>query len=203
MLRTLLASLLILVAGVATLAAATEGFRVFTAETARRFDIRAHPRALPSLTLQTTNGGSIDLLDLRGRWLLVDFVYTRCMTYCSIQGSEFSRLQQQLAEPIAQGKATLLSLSFDPDHDGPAELESYLQRSGVHGAGWVAARPTDATSLTTMMRFFGVKAISDGMGGFVHNSAIGVIDPRGRLIDVVDWSDPQMAARYLSGRAGS
>lgn len=61
-LRTLLASLLILAAGIATLAAATDGFRAFTSETARRIDVRERPREIPArIPLQTAQGATIDL----------------------------------------------------------------------------------------------------------------------------------------------
>jgi len=196
-LRTLLASLLVLAAGVATLAAATDGFRAFTSETARRIDVRTHARTLPPVRLQTADGRIIDLAGLRGRWLLVDFVYTRCMTYCSVQGSEFARLQDRLSRPIADHRVVLLSVSFDPAHDGPAQLAAYQRRSGDRGAGWIAARPTNASDLEALLRVFGVTAIPDGLDGYVHNAAIAVVDPGGRLVAVTDWDRPGEAERYV------
>ncbi|MBN8736300.1 MAG: SCO family protein [Xanthomonadales bacterium] len=195
--RTLLASLVILAAGVATLAAATHGFRAFTSETARRIDVREHPRALPAVPLQTASGEHIDFSGLRGRWLLVDFIYTRCMTYCSVQGSEFARLQGRLADPIAHDQVMLLSVSFDPAHDGPEQLRAYQQRSGDRGAGWIAARPTNTADLDALMQVFGVTAIPDGLGGYVHNAAIAVVDPQGRLVAITDWDAPDDAERYV------
>lgn len=195
--RTLLASLLILAAGVAVLAAATDGFQAFTSETARRIDVREHPRVPPPVPLQTADGRTIDFASLRGRWVLVDFIYTRCMTYCSVQGTEFARLQDRLAVPIADGKVVLLSISFDPVHDGPEQLAAYQRRSGDRGAGWIAARPESETGLAALKQLFGVTAIPDGLGGYVHNSAIAVVDPRGRLVAITDWDAPADAAKYV------
>lgn len=199
-LRTLLASLLILAAGVATLAAATDGFRAFTSETARRIDVREHPRLLPSVPLQAADGRHIDFANLRGRWLLVDFIYTRCTTYCSVQGSEFARLQAALAGPIAAGRVSLLSISFDPARDDPQALAAYQLRSGDHGAGWIVARPTSTADLDVLMRIFGVTAIPDGFGGYVHNAAIAVVDPDGRLVAILDWDATGAAARHVLQR---
>lgn len=196
-LRTLLASLLILAAGMAVLGTATDGFRAFTSETARRIDVREHPRALPPVILQTADGQMADFASLRGRWVLVDFIYTRCMTYCSVQGSEFARLQDRLARPIAAGKVLLVSVSFDPKHDGPAQLAGYQHRSGDRGAGWLAVRPTDPSGLDALMHVFGVTAIPDGLGGYVHNAAIAVVDPHGRLVAITDWDAPREAERYV------
>jgi protein SCO1/2 len=199
-LRTLLVSLVLVAAGIGVLAEVTDGFRAYTTETARRIRVREHPRAVPPLPLQTASGARTDFGALRGRWLLVDFIYTRCTTYCSVQGSEFARLQDELAGPIAAGKVTLLSVSFDPGRDDPAALARYQRLHGARGNGWIAARPVDAADLTELMDVFGVVAVPDGLGGFVHNAAIAVVDPWGRLVGIMDWDDSRGAVRYVTRR---
>ena len=199
-LRTLLVSLVLLAVGIGALAGATDGFRAYTSETARRIRVAEHPPDIPPLRLQTADDHQISFGALRGRWLLVDFIYTRCLTFCSVQGSEFARLQRQLAEPIAAQKISLLSISFDLVHDDPAALAEYQRARGAQGAGWIAARPVDNQDLATLMRVFGVVAIPDGMDGFVHNAAIAVIDPESRLVAILDWDDMQGAANYVTQR---
>lgn len=197
LLRTLLASLPIVVGGVAVLAGATDGFRAFTSETARRLSIAQQPRRLPAVLLQTAQGHTLDLAALRGRWLLVDFIYTRCETYCSVQGNEFALLQQQLAQPIAAGQVVLLSISFDPAYDTPAQLAAYQRRSGDHGVGWIAARPLQAAGLPLLLHTFGVSVVPDRMGGYVHNAAIAVVAPDGRLVQIIDWDAAQQAEAWV------
>lgn len=197
-LRTLLASSAILAAGAAAFGIATDGLRAFTSETARRIEIQEHPRDVPAtLPLQAADGSDLDFARLRGRWLLVDFIYTRCPTICSLLGGEFSQLQDRLAVPIAQNRVRLLSISFDPAHDTPQQLAEYQRHLGDRGAGWIAARPRDQEGSDTLMRLFGITAVPDGMGGFVHNASIAVVDPRGRLVTILDYDDPQAAARYV------
>ena len=120
------------------------------------------------------------------------------LAVCMAQGGTFARLQRALAVPIAQGRLALLSLSFDPDHDGPAQLAEYRQRMGGRGAGWVVARPRDAAGLQAMLRTFGVTAIPDGLGGYAHNAAIHVVDPAGRLVAVTDGRSPDAALAVLA-----
>ncbi|MEO8837266.1 MAG: SCO family protein [Herbaspirillum sp.] len=196
-LRTLLVSLVLLTAGIGVLATITGGFHAYTTESARRISVQQHPRLVPPLSLQTADGGHTSFGELRGRWLLVDFIYTRCMTYCSVQGGEFARLQQELAEPIAENKVTLLSISFDLVHDDSAALASYQHSHGDYGAGWIATRPLDHAELATLMQVFGVVAVPDELGGFVHNAAIAVVAPNGRLVEILDWDDTRGAARYI------
>ncbi|HEX5339405.1 MAG TPA: SCO family protein [Gammaproteobacteria bacterium] len=189
-LRTLLASLVLIVVGGVLLAAATDRFHAFTSETARRVRIRQqHPR-VPDVLLETQSGARIKLGDLRGKWLLVDFIYTRCMTYCSVLGGEFAQLQTRLATPLAQGKLQLLSISFDPAHDAPPQLAGYLNRFRDHGNGWLAARPLDTAGLTELKQIFGITVIPDRLGGFVHNTGIELVNPQGQLVDIFDPGNP-------------
>ena len=135
-LRTCLASAALLLAGGVALAAATDGFQAFTTETARRVAVRRQPADLPAVTLENQSGARFTFADLRGKWLLVDFIYTRCPTFCTVLGGDFAQLERQLAGPIAQGKVQFLSISFDPAHDAPADLAAYLARfRGGTGAG--------------------------------------------------------------------
>ena len=189
-LRTGLASAALLLAGGGALAAATDGFEAFTTETARRVAVRRRPVEVPVVALESQAGARFTLADLRGKWLLVDFVYTRCPTVCTVLGGDFARLERELAGPIAQGRVRLLSVSFDPTHDPPARLATYLDRFGGRTPAWQAARPLNADGLQRLMAAFGVTVIPDRLGGFTHNAAIHLVDPEGRLADIFDLGDP-------------
>ena len=202
-LRTLLASLALLIAGGAALGAATDGFRAFTTETARRIAVRDHPVAVPAVALQSQSGAQLRFADFRGQWLLVDFIYTRCPTVCLALGGDFAQLQRLLAGPIGAGQVRLLSISFDPVHDTPEQLEAYQQRFGDRGSGWLAARPLTADGLVQLKRAFGITVIPDQYGGYTHNTAIHVVDPRGRLVEILDSGDAQRVAQDLRHRLGS
>jgi protein SCO1 len=203
LLRTLLASVSLALAGGITLGAVTDGFRAFTTETARRIAVRGHPRQLPVTTLQTQSGARIDFTDFRGQWLLVDFIYTRCPRVCLALGGDFAQLQRLLAEPIAQGRVQLLSVSFDPVHDTPAQLATYLRRFGDRGTGWIAARPVSADGLEQLKRVFGITVIPDPYGGYTHNTAIHIVDPQGRLVEIADPGDAQRLAQAVRRRLRS
>ncbi|GAB2891957.1 SCO family protein [Paralcaligenes sp. KSB-10] len=202
-LRTLLASLVLLLAGGAAFGVVTDQFQAFTTETARRLAVRRHPVQIPPVELQLQSGSRISLADLRGKWLLVDFIYTRCPTYCVALGSEFAQLQDLLSKPLAQGKVQLLSISFDPIHDTPAQLKAYMQRSRDRGLGWIAARPVEPQGLGNLERAFGITVIADpSSGGYTHNAAIHLVDPGGRLVEIFDEDAPNLAGRTVLQRLG-
>jgi protein SCO1/2 len=202
LLRTLFVSVALVLVGAATLYAVTDRLQAFTTESARRLAVRAHPVDVPAVTLETQSGARIDLAALRGKWLLVDFIYTRCPSYCRALGSEFAQLQDRLAEPLAHGRVQFISISFDPAHDTPEELAAYLRRAHNHGTGWLAARPVDASALAQVKRSFGITVIADASGSYTHNAAIHVVDPQGRLVEIVDLGQGDLAEqRILKGLA--
>ncbi|TAM19582.1 MAG: SCO family protein, partial [Candidimonas sp.] len=136
-----------------------------------------------------------------GKWLLVDFIYTRCPTYCVALGGEFAQLQDILAKPLAQGKVQLLSVSFDPVHDTPAQLKAYMQHSRDRGLGWIAARPVEPQGLVQLKQAFGITVIADpASGGYTHNAAIHLVDPRGRLVQIFDENAPDLVGKAVLRR---
>jgi protein SCO1/2 len=188
-LRTCLVSAALLLAGGVALAAATDRFQAFTTETARRVAVRRQPADLPAVTLENQSGARFTLADYRGKWLLVDFIYTRCPAFCTVLGGDFAQLERQLAGPIAQGRVQLLSISFDPTQDPPAQLAAYLRRFRGQDMGWQATRPLTADGLQSLTEAFGVTIIQDRLGGYTHNAAIHLVDPEGRLVDIFDLGD--------------
>jgi protein SCO1 len=198
--RTLLASLALMLSGGVALSTATDHFRAFTTEAARRIAVHEHPVVIPAVTLESESGARLDLAAFRGKWLLIDFVYTRCPTYCTTLGREFAQLQRSLAVPLARHRVQLLSISFDPAHDTPQRLTEYLQRFRTRDSEWLAARPVDQDELERLKKRFGITVIPDSFGGYTHNAAIHLVDPRGRLVEIFDVGNPSLAAQAVMRR---
>ncbi len=186
---TLAASL----AGAASVLFATHGLRVFTAEGARRLDIAQRPRAVPVALLEDAAGREWSSAELRGRTALVDFVYTRCGTLCPRLSTRFAELQDRIRERGLGERVKLLSVSFDPERDTPERLEEYARHFAAEPGLWGFARMRDADALRDWLAVFGIVVIPDAGGGFEHNAAIHVVDPRGRLVGVFDLDEVEAA----------
>lgn len=86
---------------------------------------------VPDITLTNQNGKTIRFQQLRGKPLLLTFIYTRCPfpDFCPRLSSNFQQVLEQLQKnPKALERAQLLSISIDPEHDTPAILRSYGER---------------------------------------------------------------------------
>ena len=187
--RTTIAATLVFAAGVAIAYTTTDGFEAYTLESARRLAALRSPARVPDLPLDLADGGRARLSEIPVRVLLVDFVYANCPTYCAALGSVYARLQQRLAGEIAAGDVRLVSLTFDPARDGPAELRAYRARHSPDSSGWELGRPAHAVELQDWLAAFGVVVIADGLGGYTHNAAVHVVGGNRRLVAILDPQD--------------
>src|SRR5687768_17176692 len=170
----------------------TDGFTALTAETARRVEILRSPRPLPNVTLEDQDGNIFKLQDYQGKLLAVDFIFTRCTTLCRSMGMIFKQIRDLIPEKLLGRDFMLISISFDPDHDDPANLKKYGQAYGADGKIWRIARVPDKAELRSLLEAFGIIVIPDEFGGFEHNTALHLVgrDGRLRLISDIDKAVP-------------
>lgn len=193
---------LILAGGAAVLAWETDNFRAFTSTGAQQLEIERTPRTLPDVQLVDQDGRAFALSGYKGRTVLIDFIFTRCPTVCGILGDDFARMTDLVGGQLPSTALDLLSISFDPQNDDREALKRYGERFGAAAPHWRIARTTDRNDLAALLKAFGVVIIPDGMGGFIHTSAVYVVDPHGRLAQMLDpETPPQLFAAALRTRA--
>jgi len=185
-LRATLTACAAVAAGLAVLAALTDGFRAATTEGAWRLAVAERPRPLPDATFLDQSGRVFRLSALRGRPVLVEFFYTSCPSICGLLASRFQAMLDAFVERPRGREVLLLSVSFDPERDTVTELADYAARLGADGRIWRVARVNDPDELRGLLDAFGVVVLPDGAGGFVHNAAIYLVDAEGRLARVYD-----------------
>jgi len=200
---TTVAATLAAAVGFAAAHAATDGFMAYTLESARRLVALRSPAPVPDLRLDLVDHGRARLADLPAPVLLVDFIYTRCATYCAAAGSVYARLQERLAGEIAAGKVALLSISFDGRHDDAAALAAYRARHSRSARGWDLASVAPGAELTRWLDAFGVVVIPDELGGYAHNAAVHVVGPDRRLVAIRDLTDIEGVVQTARGYAGA
>ncbi len=195
--RAFIITTLILLLGIGVFWYGTDGFTAWTAETARRGEILRSPRPLPSVTLEDQDGHLFKLQAYQGQLLAVEFIYTRCQTICRVQGMVFKQIRDQIPASMLGRTFSLLSISFDPQHDDPPNLKAYADRFGADGTSWRIARVKDPSELAALLTAFGIVVIDDGMGGFEHNAAIHLLDRDGMLRWISDFDAPDPFVEQL------
>lgn len=200
--RTACAVVVAFAAGLAAAHAATDGFEAFTLESARRLHALRTPALDRGLELELTDRGTSRLSGIPGQVLLVDFIYTSCATRCAALGSLYAQLEQALAAEIDSGAVRLLSVSFDPERDGPEALRAYRARHAPGARGWEIGRPAGAEATRAWLDAFGVVVIPDRLGGYTHNAAVHVVDAERRLVAIADPQDLGEIVRLARRTAG-
>jgi protein SCO1/2 len=186
----LLASIGVAIIGTSLCWQATLGFQAFTWESYRRLRVLQHPIPMPDVQLQDQNGRLFTTAELKGKFALVNFIYTRCTTLCTFSGAVYGRLLADLNRGARKGQVRLLSISLDPGYDTPKQLREYLLRytNQVNG-DWRVTRPLNAQASATLLARLGVVSIPDGLGGFKHNAAVHLFNRDGLLVQILDESD--------------
>jgi protein SCO1 len=161
---------------------------------------------VPDFALLNQNGKTIHFQQLRGKPLLLTFIYSRCPfpDYCPRMSNNFAQVLQQLQkDPKTFGEAQLLSISIDPEHDKPAMLRSYgeryVGRVDPRFAHWQFASGSPE-QVRKVADFFGL-AYNQKDGQIVHGLVTVLIGKDGKVAKVYsgsDWKPDEVAADFVA-----
>jgi protein SCO1/2 len=88
--------------------------------------------AAPDFTLTNQDGEKVSLRDLRGKVVVVNFIFTHCESGCLVSTAKLKDVQNAFKNKPFQ----LVSITFDPAHDTPAALKEYAKRFRADLANW-------------------------------------------------------------------
>jgi protein SCO1 len=178
----------------------TDGFSAYTAEAARVNRLIEEKPKFPNVTLEDSKARTYSFSEFEGKHVLVTFMYTTCKSICVQLEMNTALVYEQLPEAYIGEDIVFLSISFDPQRDDPATLETYRGYFNSDGETWRMARINDQRQLYDLLQAFGVIVIPDGIGNFTHNAAFYLIDREGYLADVMDFNDYDEAAAKINDR---
>ncbi|MEW6704079.1 MAG: SCO family protein [Pseudomonadota bacterium] len=185
----------------------THGFEVWTFDARRQQQLQAGELRAAVVALRGPDGREPRMWGAGGAApaaYLVDFIYTRCPGVCRALGSEYQQMQRALAarpDAALPGAVHLVSISFDLEHDDPAQLARHAAQMGADPRYWSLAVPATHDGAGALLRSLGVVVVPDGAGGFVHNGAIHLLDGHGRLRGLYafdQWPQALEAAQRLA-----
>jgi protein SCO1/2 len=91
---------------------------------------------LPNAPVVTQEGKTVRFYDelIKGRTVLISFIYTSCPNICPVVTARLSQVQDKLGDAVGRD-VHFVSISIDPETDTPAKLKAYAQTFGA-GPGW-------------------------------------------------------------------
>lgn len=173
-----------------------------------QYHVPAKGDAVPEFALVDQDGHAMSLASLKGKAVLLTFIYTRCPLgdFCPKMTRNFQQIRSMVQKsPGLQARTDFVSVSFDPAYDTPAVLRSYGKNYvGEDGfAHWQFVRAKDQQTLTAMEQFFNIGATPESNGSLTHSLSTVLIGPDGRISEWLpgsEWS-PQDAFGKLQALA--
>jgi protein SCO1 len=140
----------------------------------------AAPSVLTDTKLVDQNGNTVELSSLKGKPLVVDFIYTSCPGPCLMETAKFANVALRLGNDLGS-KVTLVSITVDPEHDGPKQLLNYSRQQGADEKGWIflTGGPGD---IDQALAGFKLSRQIEPDGSVGHLVDMMLIGPDGRLV---------------------
>lgn len=135
-------------------------------------------RNAPPIELTDQYGKTVDLAKLKGRSVLVTFLYTHCHDLCPIVAG---KLHTAYAHLKKAERPLVLAVSVDPSHDTPASAAAFNRRHRTVGEiDWLLGSRAE---LEKTWKAWGVKpeGDADDPEEIEHNAEIFAIDPQGQI----------------------
>ncbi len=138
-------------------------------------------RTLDNFSLTDENGRTVTRADLKGKILVVSFVFTGCALTCPEVTRRMAEIQQLTA---TSGDVKLVSLTVDPRSDTPSVLAKWGERFGANTNRWYFLTGNKTVLLGLIADSFLAQANSDPFnsmtGNFTGTERIAVVDKNGK-----------------------
>jgi protein SCO1 len=133
----------------------------------------------PAFSLTSQDERRLSLADLRGKVVVLTFIYTTCADTCPLLTAKMAGLQGRLGVDFG-ARVFFASVTVDPERDTPAVLKTYGAAHGARFDGWAFLTGTPA-EIRDVARRYGVFVKKTARGDVDHTFLTSVIDARGVL----------------------
>jgi protein SCO1/2 len=150
---------------------------------------------LPDVSLIDQHGKTITLASLKGKPVLIDFIYTSCASTCPVLTAKIAAVARELG-PALGANVTIVSITLDPEHDGPAQLAAYAKSQSADNNGWLflTGKPAD---IDQVLAAFKLRRMRESDGSIMHSVSAFLLGPDGHQIrqyNALDVSAKAVAA---------
>ena len=140
----------------------------------------SHPVPAPDFTLRDQGGNSVRLASLRGRFVIVTFLYTHCPDDCPLIADQLRQTTKLLGSDAS--KVAILAVSTDPQHDDRASAQLFTRQHDMAGRWHFLLGSPDQLSPIWRDYYIGVSqgdsTVAPG-GGVTHSDPLFLLDKQG------------------------
>ena len=173
------------------LALAQEAPRLDAIE-AMRASQAAVGRTVPDHALLDREGRPVRLSSLRGKPLLVSFIYTGCFQVCPAGTRALEESVRGLEARFGERQFNVVSIGFNQPADSPQAMKAFAAQNRITRANWdFLSAP--APVVQPLTREFGFRYAATA-AGFDHVLQVSLVDAEGRIVRQVYGDRPAVDA---------
>ena len=137
----------------------------------------------PAFTFQDAEGQAARLEDLRGKGVVLHFIYTNCPDVCPLHAERIAKIQEMVNQTPMRELVQFVTITTDPAHDTPEVMREYGSAHGLDPVNWMFLtsgpdRPEDTTR--KLAERFGHTFTQTEEGYQIHGVVTHVINREGR-----------------------
>ena len=134
---------------------------------------------IDDFALTDQNGGRVEFGKLRGKPLVINFMYTSCPDVCPLLTASLKILRDHM-KPAEARDIRFLSITTDPEVDTPKVLKAYSKRHEADASNW-SWLSGEARELASVWQGFGVSVKRLAKGLIEHTTLTVVADAKGYM----------------------
>lgn len=149
-------------------------------------------RNLGEYSLRDAEGRTVRLSELRGKPLVVHFVYTGCSQVCPASTQFLAKAVAEAERAIGPGSFRVATIGFNLPFDNPAAMKDFGRKFGLSSPNWLFLTP-QADEVERLVAEFGFR-YEPTAAGFDHLLQATIVDAGGRIYRQVygDAFDPPL-----------
>jgi protein SCO1 len=157
---------------------------------------RWHGEYFPNIVLQDQTGKRVRFYDdlIRGKVVVINFIYTECTSICPLDTAQLKRVQNLLGKRIGRD-VFMYSISINPRKDTPASLARFMRVYDV-GPGWQFLTG-DADEIAMLQSRLGISPPDPNKLSEHDTSIIMGNEKTGQWIKRSSFENPQNIANIL------
>ena len=126
-----------------------------------------------------SNGKPVKLSELRGKPLVVNFIYTGCISVCPTTTQFLATAVKEAERALGPGTFRVATIGFNLPFDDPGSMRAFQKKFAVGSPHWLFLTP-EADALEALTRDFGFRYESTA-AGFDHLLQVSILDREGRV----------------------
>lgn len=136
-------------------------------------------RQVGDVMFRNTDGRAVRLSELRGKPLVVSFIYTGCFQVCPASTQFLATAVSEAERTLGRGTFRVASIGFNLPFDNPASMREFGRKFGIASPDWLFLTP-EASQLESLVADFGFRYEATA-AGFDHLLQASIVDAEGRI----------------------